>query len=61
MVEAKLEVLVTNQGKDRGGPGTVVDLRMTDEQWAELLRRSETCTPMQLVDYALAHRIGYEA
>ena len=59
MIEAVLEVLITTNmpGKDRGGPGISIQLRMTPYQWEELLEVSTRCSAPELARAALAYAV----
>jgi hypothetical protein len=54
-VRATLDVLVTLEGKERGGPGCSVPLRMSEEEWRALLLYSERSSAVGLVRMALQH------
>jgi hypothetical protein len=57
-VKATLLVLVTLEGKERGGPGAAISLAMTEEEWQKLLHESTYCGPSVLVQLALRYREG---
>lgn len=53
MVRATLEVLITTEGKDRGGPGLSVPLRISEQAWERLLEECTSMTPEELVRWAM--------
>ncbi len=56
-MNATLDILVSDEGPDRGGPGISVPLRMTDIEWARLLREANGLEPEELVRRAMVHAI----
>jgi len=55
-VKATLLVLIEREGKERGGPGSVVTLAMNEQEWQGLLEQSKLCGPSVLVQLALRYR-----
>jgi hypothetical protein len=57
-IVATLEVFITRQGKDRGGPGVSIALRMSEKAWQHLLdaEREQHMTAEELVRWAMIYR-----